>query len=193
MAPIDTPQPPTTEAISSLSASGGGSPAIGVTDDTMGTTTTAADSVVGATTGAAQPGIIMENVGGIGPEVQPHIGLDMNILSLAGQKIFQEVKKFSSGIGQGVVILDLPISPWSSTVLNKFAYSWADLHDSFYGALYIHAQIVTSSTLMGTAKCAFIPRIYSKDFVIEQANVDDFNAVEIAVNVNGEGTLYMRR
>ena len=42
---------------------------------------------------------------------------------------------------------------------------------------------------MGTAKFAFIPRIYSKDFVIEQAKLDDFNAVEIAVNVNGEGTI----
>ena len=37
-----------------------------------------------------------------------------------------------------MVILDLPIDPWSSTVLNKCAYAWAEKQDVFYGGFNIH-------------------------------------------------------
>ena len=185
----DTPQPPTTEQTPAASASSSASPVVGVTDDSLVTASIAAEATVGATTGAAQPGIIMENLGGIGPELQPQIGLDLNILTLAGRKIFKDIRKVSSGIGQGIVILDLPIDPWSATVLNTFAYAWAILHEVFYGGLNIHIQIVTSATIMGTIKFAFVPRVYSDDFVIEQANMDALNAIELACNVNREGTI----
>ena len=42
---------------------------------------------------------------------------------------------------------------------------------------------------MGTIKFAFVPRLYSPDFVIEQANLDALNAIELACNVNGKGTI----
>ena len=52
-----------------------------------------------------------------------------------------------------------------------------------------HIQSVTASTIMGTIKFAFVPRVYSTDFIIEQSNLDSLNAIEIACNINGEGTI----
>ena len=121
--------------------------------------------------------------------MHPHIGLDLNLLTVAGKKIFKDIRTFSGGSGQGVVILDLPIDPWSATVLNKCCYAWADKHDMFYGGFNIHIQIVTAATIMGTIKVAFVPRLYSTDFVIEQSNLDALNPIELACNVNGEGTI----
>ena len=152
------------------------------------TASIAAEATVGATTGAAQPGVIMENLGGIGAEVHPQSGLDLNLLTLLGRKIFKDIRKFSSGLGQGVAILDLPIDPWSATVLNKFCYAWADKHEMFYGGFNIHIQIVTAATIMGTIQFAFVPRLYSTDFVIEQSNLDALSAIEQACNVNVKGT-----
>ena len=63
------------------------------------------------------------------------------------------------------------------------------LHEYFYGGMTIHIQSVTASTIMGTIKFAFVPRVYSTDFIIEQSTLDALNAIEIACNVNGEGTI----
>ena len=48
------------------------------------------------------------------------------------------------------VVLDLPINPWSSMVLNQYVYEWAKLHQVFYGALNIHLTVVSAATLICT-------------------------------------------
>ena len=108
------------------------------------------DATVAPTTGTAQPSVILESLGGIGQELQPHIWLGMSILTLSGKKVYKVIKKFSTGIGEGVVVLDLPINPWSSMVLNQYIYEWATLHQVFYGALNIHLTVVSAATLICT-------------------------------------------
>ena len=85
----ETPQPPRKEPVAAVSASSSASPVVGVADDSLVTASIAAEATVGATTGAAQPGVIMETLGGIGTELQLQIGLDLNLLTLAGRTIFK--------------------------------------------------------------------------------------------------------
>ena len=182
-------QPPITEQTSAPSATGGSVAPVGVGMDDMESAAIASDAVIATTTGTAQPSDVMEKLGGIGPELQPQIGLGMNILTLAGKKVYNVIKQKSTGIGEGVVVLDLPINPWSSMVLNQYAYEWAKLHQVFYGALNIHITLVSAATIMGTLTFAFVPRMYSKDSVVEQPNLDAFNPIEMVANVSGEGTI----
>ena len=187
----NTAQPPTTEARASSTASSGAANAtpVGVEIDPLASEAIADAVLLHPTSGATKPSVVMQLQGGVGPELMPQTGIGFNLLTLAGKKIFKEIKVINTGLGQGAVIFNLPIFPWNDAILNPHTRAWADLHKRFVGALEMHIQVVSAATIIGNLKVAFIPKIYSDDLAITQSNLDAFNPLEFACNVNGEGCL----
>jgi len=185
---MSTAQPPTTVVAAAPSLGNVNVNPVGVSTDPMASTAISDVVDIHPTSGATKPSVVVEPVGGITPDSMGQTGCGFNLLTLAGKKIFKRVHVINVGLAEGTVCFALKVNPWNQELLNPHALAWADLHDRFYGSLDIHIQVVSCATIMGNLKIAYIPPLYSH-LAYDQANLDAFNPMEFACNVNGEGTI----
>ena len=142
-----------------------------------------------ATAGTALPPAVIRRTGGVPPEAVLQTGIDFNLLTLAHTVIFHKIVSVTTGVAEGTVVFEIPVTPWSDDLLNPHAKAWADLHRRFDGGdLNLVIQVITAATIAGHMKIAYVPYVY-QDIKMTQSHLDAFNPVEFACNTNGQATI----